>query len=259
MTDRTYHFITGLPRSGSTLLSSILRQNPRFHASITDPLATFVKGVIETFANQPGMKSEVPVDRRINVLKGMFDGFYSHVNQPVVFNTNRAWTYLTPQIKELYPTSKMLVCVRDINWILDSFECAHRRHPFEPNTVTGGVGKSVYERVDMLMEDQGVVGFPYVGIKQAITSAEKHMCMLIEYEVLCKQPSQIMKAVYNFIGEPWFEHDFDHVAADWDAYDYEIGIPLHRVRNQVSWQPRETILPPDIWAKYRNAEVWRMR
>jgi sulfotransferase len=25
------HFISGLPRSGSTLLAAILRQNPRFH------------------------------------------------------------------------------------------------------------------------------------------------------------------------------------------------------------------------------------
>jgi len=27
-----YHFISGLPRSGSTLLAAILRQNLRFHA-----------------------------------------------------------------------------------------------------------------------------------------------------------------------------------------------------------------------------------
>ncbi len=32
------HFISGLPRSGSTLLAAILRQNPRFHASISSPM-----------------------------------------------------------------------------------------------------------------------------------------------------------------------------------------------------------------------------
>ncbi len=32
------HFISGLPRSGSTLLSAILRQNPRFHAMMTSPV-----------------------------------------------------------------------------------------------------------------------------------------------------------------------------------------------------------------------------
>ena len=38
--ERTYHFITGLPRSGgsSMLLSALLRQNPRFHAAMTSPV-----------------------------------------------------------------------------------------------------------------------------------------------------------------------------------------------------------------------------
>ena len=33
------HFISGLPRSGSTLLSALLRQNPRFAAAMTSPVA----------------------------------------------------------------------------------------------------------------------------------------------------------------------------------------------------------------------------
>ena len=32
------HFISGLPRSGSTLLAGILRQNPHFHAMMTSPV-----------------------------------------------------------------------------------------------------------------------------------------------------------------------------------------------------------------------------
>ena len=33
------HFISGLPRSGSTLLAALLRQNKRFHAGMSGPLA----------------------------------------------------------------------------------------------------------------------------------------------------------------------------------------------------------------------------
>ncbi|MEZ2280070.1 MAG: sulfotransferase [Microcoleus sp.] len=32
------HFISGLPRSGSTLLAALLRQNPRFHSAMTSPI-----------------------------------------------------------------------------------------------------------------------------------------------------------------------------------------------------------------------------
>jgi sulfotransferase len=258
MTDKTYHFITGLPRSGSTLLSSILKQNPRFHASITDPLATMVKGVIETSQDGPGMKSEVPVQRRRNIVEGLFNGFYKEVDKPVIFNTNRAWTLLTPQMKDLYPKSKMLVCVRDINWVLDSFEVAHRKNPLSTNTVTGGLSGTVYSRVEALMDEKGIVGFPYIGIKQAITSNEKSALMLIEYDKLCKNPEQMLRAIYGFIGEAYFEHDFNNVEGSWDEYDAEIGIPLHQVRRKVEFIQRQFILPPDILQKYANMEVWRL-
>jgi sulfotransferase len=256
--DKHYHFITGLPRSGSTLISSILLQNPKFHADITDPVATIVKGMLETIGNEPGMRATVPTDRKINMIQGMFDGFYKNINKPVIFNTNRAWTLLTPHIKEIYPKSKLIVCVRDINRILDSFEVAHRKNPLSFNTVGGGPGRSVYDRVEDLMDAKGIVGFPYIGIKQAITSNEKDKLLLIEYDKLCKNPKSIMQAVYAFLQEPYYDHDFDNVEASWDDYDAEIGIKLHQVRKKVEFVQRQFILPPDILQKYANMEVWRL-
>jgi sulfotransferase len=255
--EKKYHFITGLPRSGSTLLSSILRQNPRFHTSITDPLADLVRGVVENCQKGPGMKSEVPIERRKNLARSLFNGYYLDVDKEVIFNTNRAWTYLTNLVKDIYPNSKFIVCVRDVNWVLDSFESAHRRNPFSTNTVTGGLSNSVYQRIDSLMTDEGVVGFPYVGIKQAITGPDQPSLFLLEYEQLCKNPKEMIRALYNFIDEPYYEHDFENVEASWDEYDAEIGIKLHDVRKRVEWRERKYILPPDILNKYQNMEVWR--
>jgi len=255
---KTYHMITGLPRSGSTLLSSILKQNPRFHASVSDPLATLVKGVIETSQDGPGMRSEVPEHRVHNLVQHLFEGYYADVSAPVIFNTNRAWTLLTPVIREVFPKSRMLVCVRDIAWILDSFEQAHRRNPLSKNSVFGGMSGTVYSRMHSLMEDGGIVGFPLQGVKQAITSNEKHMIMLIEYDLLCKNPAGILSAIYKFLGEEPFPHDFNNVQASWDEYDQDIGIKeLHAVRTKVEFKPRNLIIPPDILNKYNNQEVWR--
>ena len=44
---RTLHFISGLPRSGSTLLAGILRQNPRMHAAMSSPVAGLLNSVLE--------------------------------------------------------------------------------------------------------------------------------------------------------------------------------------------------------------------
>jgi len=43
---KSYYFISGLPRSGSTLLSGILKQNPDFYADISSPVQGIVTNTI---------------------------------------------------------------------------------------------------------------------------------------------------------------------------------------------------------------------
>lgn len=153
----------------------------------------------------------------------------------------------------------MIVCVRDISWIVDSFENAHRRNPLSTNTMFGGLGSgSVYDRARLLMEtDNGLVGWPYVGIKQAITSDDKDMLMIVEYNQLCRNPEGVLRAIYNFIGEEYYDHDFNDVESSWDEYDLEIGIDLHTTRKKVEFKERAMILPPDLQNDLKNYEVWR--
>ena len=255
--NKKFHFITGLPRSGSTLLSAILKQNPRFHASITDPLATMIKGVIETSQNGPGMKYEVPLERRINTIKGLFNGFYEHIDRPVIFNTNRAWTLLTSQIDRVFPDARFIICVRDIARVIDSFETIHRNYPLNTNTVTNNMDGTVYSRADTLMTNEGIIGFPFLGIKQAITGNEQHKLFFVEYDQLCQRPDLIISSLYKFLEEPTFEHDFNDIKGEWDEYDKEIGVPMHKLYTRVQYRPRKFIIPPDIIQKYSNMEVWR--
>ena len=81
--------------------------------------------------------------------------------------------------------------------------------------------------------------------------------MILEYEQLAKNPEQTMRALYNFIGEPYFDHDFNNVEASWDEYDVEAGINgLHKIRKEVKYIEREPIIPPDLWAEFDNLKVW---
>lgn len=53
--DSIVHLISGLPRSGSTLLAALLRQNPRFHAAMSSPVASLLNGALEQMGanNEP--------------------------------------------------------------------------------------------------------------------------------------------------------------------------------------------------------------
>ena len=44
---KSYYFISGLPRSGSTLLSGILKQNPDFYADIASPVQGIATNTVD--------------------------------------------------------------------------------------------------------------------------------------------------------------------------------------------------------------------
>ena len=83
---------------GSTLLSAILRQNPRFHAGVTSLVASFVlstlfgQGWRRQRVEQPGKPSPARA-----LMRGLFENYYAWIqDRPVVFDTNRTWTAKPP-------------------------------------------------------------------------------------------------------------------------------------------------------------------
>lgn len=254
---KKYYFISGLPRSGSTLLSSILKQNPSFHTGISGPLLSHFRSVIET-ANS-GQKTEFDLERTQRIAKATVDAFYAEVQKPIVFDTNRLWTNLLPNLQDLYPYTKVICCVRDINWIIDSFERMHQKNPHRISTVfPSSVDMNVYTRSASLMKEDGIVMLPYTSLKSAMTGMYKDMIMFVEYDLLCANPEGMMRALYNFIDQPYYQHDFNNVENSFDEYDAELNMPgLHTTRSKVEYKQRNFILPPDILNQYANLEVWR--
>lgn len=256
---KKYHLITGLPRSGTTLLSTILRQNPRFEASISGPLARFTRGIIQESTAQGGYGTECPPEKTKTILKGIFDNYYPDSTKEVAFNTNRGWPLLLPTVKDMYPSAKVLLCVRDIGWILDSFEVLIRKNPYVFTSMfSPEEGINVYTRCETLLNPGRTLGFAYNSVKQGITSEYKKDIMIIDYINLASDPERMMKSIYKFIDEPYYDHDFDNVEASYDEFDEEVKLPgLHTTRKKVQYVQRETVIPPDIWQRVNGMEVWK--
>jgi sulfotransferase len=150
------HFISGLPRSGSTLLAALLRQNPLFHTDITGPVAMLC-GVVHKKIGGTGEFSVLFDDRRCaQMLRGVFETYYTQVpGSSVVFDTNRTWTGRAALLGTLYPECKIICCVRDIGWIIDSIERMRVKSPLKLSKLfTPQTGDSIYTRVDGLMNCQ---------------------------------------------------------------------------------------------------------
>lgn len=259
---KKYNFISGLPRSGSTLLSAILKQNPRFTAGISDPLQMYANSIIKDTNTAVGMEIAVPIEKRKEIIKGLFDSFYSSGNE-VCFNTNRGWSSDTALLADIFPDFKMIVCLREIPWILDSFEQLNSKNPYtiKPLYHHQQLGNS-YERSHMLMGNvpnfSGYVSAPLANVKHSMFCNEKNNICYVEYDLLVKYPEATMRQIYEFIGEPWFSHNFDEVEDSYDEFDDHAKISgLHTVRRKVEFLPRSSILPDEIWQQYSPQSFWK--
>ena len=247
-----FHFLTGLPRSGSTLLASILSQNPRFHASIQSPVGQVVTDALHGMGPRNEAGSFFHGDQRERMLRGLVEGYYSDLEgeKAVVFDNNRRWTANISLMTRLYPDAFFLACVRDPRAIVDSFERLFQAHPTDLSVIYGGVSNTTaYSRTSELMKAGGVVSFALESLKSAFYGALRNRLLVIEYDNLARFPAAVLDDIYNVLGEEKFNHNFENIEAiaGSAAFDAEISTPgLHDLKSAVLYEPRNSILPPDI-------------
>jgi sulfotransferase len=255
-----FHFISGLPRSGSTLLAAILRQNPRFHAGMSSPVGRLANTMIKQV--KPGTEIGLLVTpaQRARLVRGVFDSFYGDVPEDsVVFDTDRHWCARLPLILGLFPQAKVIACVRNVGWVIDSMERMYRANPLESSPIFGpdATTSTVYTRVESLLQPDHFVGFPLGALREAYFGDQARCLLVLDYDLLAQAPQEAVKCVYDFIGEPPFDHDFGNLEFDAGDYDAFVGLPgLHKVQPKVEFAQRKTVLPPDLFKKCAQLSFW---
>lgn len=256
---RPVHFISGLPRSGSTLLSAILRQNPKFHAGISSPIAGLFETIIARYSAGSESASQFSEEQKRHILQDIFYGYYKDKSEDVIFDTNRAWTANLPLIKELFPESRVICTVRNVAWIMDSLERRYRSNAFEHTRLFNSPQEraTVYTRVEALAGPNRLVGYAWHALREACWGEEAKRLILVDYELLTSEPEQVVRLIYDFLEEPYYNHDYKNIDFDEPEFDAQLGVEgLHRVKPAVKPNRRSTILPPDLFEKYSQLSFW---
>jgi len=103
-----------------------------------------------------------------------------------------------------------------------------------------------------------VVGFAWSALKEAHYGEQSEALLLVEYDLLTQRPEECLTLIYQWLGEPWYDHDFDNVEYDEPEFDRQLGAPgLHAVKRKVRHEPRPTVLPPDLFEKFAPLSFWR--
>lgn len=198
--------------------------------------------------------------RRAAMLRGVFDSYYAHT-QPgqIVFDTNRTWTGRASLLGELYPQSRIICCVRETGWIIDSIERMLAKNPLQLSRMFNfQPGTSVYARVETLMNSEnGLIGLAWASLREAWFGAHAKRLILVPYDDLVGAPEPVLRALYQELGEPWFGHDFNNVTYDEPDYDALLGMPgLHKVKQKVEASTRTPSIPPELFAKFAHTHFW---
>jgi sulfotransferase len=239
----TVYFVAGLPRSGSTLLCNLLCQNPRFLATGTSGVAEVLRGIKDGWQNVSAfraMDNGTMYGKLRQTLRAVLFGYYGDVEQPVVFDKSRAWPAHIEMLKEIVDPVRVLVTVRNLADVMASWELRYR--------ATMALGKvhapkgvqvaTLENRLKWYGAANHPIGAAFNAIKDAFARGHGDVMHVVEFERLTETPRATLAALYEWLGEEPYGHDFGHVVQVTREDDREHGlVGLHQVRGRVEAVP----------------------
>ena len=269
--NKTFYFMAGLPRSGSTLLSSILNQNPRFYSGPSSPVVPTMIALENSLANDELFLGYPKPQQAKEIIASVLPQYYSDRPEPVIFDKNRSWTVRMEYIPGYFDIAPKVICpVRDTAEILTSFISMLRRNPYEVDGKINFVDEMLIKnnipltdnnRCELLASPAGILGQSVEGLQKALMEGYDQSLHFVEYKDLVNNPQETMQKIYEFLGEEPFEHTFDNLKNENRENDGKIYgfADMHEVRPVVkaTAPAPEEILSAEILEKCQNTEFWR--
>ena len=272
MEQKSFFFLAGLQRSGATLLSSILNQNPDMWVSPASPLFRLM--VAETSIYDSA--ENLDYDRKDGIAQAIArapHAFYADKEAKYVIDKNLNWQ--TPNgvgLMKTYMTEKpKIICpVRSIPEILASFDSiitsvkGNEENAIDAAVMreTVPVGSLADRRAEWLMRYDKDITICLNGMKLALNPELRDMFLFVEYNDLVSDTEAQVKRIYEFLEIEQFEHEYQNIVDPTEiSEDSPItGIKhLHRVRPKIekrSVNPEE-VLSKETINRYSGMEFWR--
>lgn len=257
-----FHFITGMPRAGTTLLASLLRQNPRFYSHIESPTGMMFNHLLEAMSPKNEVGIFIEPHSRQNVLNYMMHGYYSGIldsADKVIFDNNRKWANTLPALREVFPNCHVFALVRTVAEVVESLERSYAENPLSLSVILKNKGNlTAYQRVKWYMDpDHGIVGWAINALKSGYFCSAANAMHIIKYNDLVTRPDKTLTQIHKIIGAEPFDYDFKQVAQipGVEEFDRKIGAPgLHTLSPKVIATPQTSTLPTDLfqWLHEQN-------
>jgi sulfotransferase len=224
--------LSGLPRSGSTLLSAILHQNPEIYAEGNSAVCQLMWDLSQSC--ETSAREQLAANNRhltaYELVSAVPNIYYRNTTRPVIVDKCRSWTLPANQDllrRYVTDTPKTIVLTRPIDEITDSFVKLYERN-----------GKT-FDVAALMREDSEPLMRSLRGVEWAM-NVNNGEFLFVSYSELVQQTNSVLDRIYAFIGRIRFAHDLTNISVESPEDDSVYGlIGMHEVRS--------TITPSDIY------------
>ena len=247
-------FLTGFPRSGNTLLTSILNQNPDVGCTPNSITLDIMKDIFflkrtDVFLNYPDHKS---LD---NVLDAVYSAYYKNWNFKYIIDRGPAGTKgnLTLLKKHFKQEIKIIFLVRPLLEVLASWITWAEK---TPNNFIRQKTRNPTEACHNLMREDGQIMKIMRCMHNLLKPENKHHVHFIDYKEIVEKPVVTIKGIYKFFNIPPFKHRFtnlEQVKVNGLGYDDTLmGKDMHTIKTKklIKSTTDVNILPPEIIKQY---------
>ena len=241
------HFLSSMPRSGSTLLKCLLNQRPDTYASNTSNLSDMIYAFDHLFETNLGSPlGETDGLSKKTCIEVLQHKRYANIDSPIIFDKGRGWANfeIIEIMSKLQDDVKIVATVRPMNECLASLVKI-----VKPDNI-----------VKFLTEENNQIKQLFDSYADLKDSYEKYpdKFLLVTYDDLVHKTQAQMDRISDFIGEEKFVHDLNNIPPSTEE-DQIWGIKdLHHVPPVVSQQkysPQE-LLGDELWEHYSGGEFW---
>jgi len=262
---KNFVMLSGLPRSGSTVLSSMLNQHPDIHATTTNPIADLLIDINAQWQNiSQAIKNPHPA-QHINIIRGTLFGAVEHIAEPVIVDKNRLWPRCGDFMKPVLGYNPKIICtVRDIPDILSSYILLIEKNNYKVTFVDEELIElklpiNNKNRCKLLWEKY--VNHPYTSLRIGYGSNNVEL-LFVEYTDIVEQGQATADRICDFIGINRYTLDTNSLQSMEENDQYHGGIDgLHHIRPVLAKTspPPEQVIGYELTKYYQSlrAEFWR--
>jgi sulfotransferase len=230
-------FLSGLARSGSTLLGSILNQNPDIHVSPTSPLMDLFCLTQENYQKVSLQYTFDESTTLTNLHKILAKSFYEHIDNKYIIDKHRGWPRNVVQLKGSVVDNPKIICTyRPSAETICSFLKLIEKDPnnsVDRDLKENGLELNRYNRSMMLWYNY--TSDPYQSLKFGLENYRKNI-LIVNYDDIVNNIENELTRIYNFLEIPQFTHTFNNITNTCsEVKDAAWGFEgLHNIRGTIS-------------------------